>query len=103
MLPLWISLVTLLLTASQSFPEPHRASQSLSRLPKHPRVSQSIPELPKPFQSSQTATKAKTVKKQRQTTKIIDLTNDHSKNKEKTKKNKKNIDFSNYRNHEPWT
>ena len=53
--------------ASQSFPEPHRASQSLSRLPKHPGVSQSIPEIPKPFQSSQTATKAKTLKKPRKT------------------------------------
>ena len=66
--------------ASQSFPEPHRASQSLSRLPKHPGVSQSIPEIPKPFQSSQTATKAKALKKRRKATKTIDLTNDHSKN-----------------------
>ena len=41
----------------------------------------------------QTATKAKTLKKLRKTTKTIDLTNDHSKNIEKTKKNQKNHRF----------
>ena len=70
--------------ASQSFPEPHRASQSLSRLPKHPGVSQSIPELPRDpqtFPDLPNRYQSKNIENTK------DLTNDHGKNIEKTKKN----------------